>query len=206
MKSLCIMIAVVAFASLLSAQPQQSTDFRITKSVVDAGGTLSTSADFRLTSAFGQPSPLGPQQSADFVLYPGFLSPAAISPLSPIQALVILTEQPDILLAWERIASAHSYKIYRSDDPEFTAAPGNYLTAVADTFFVDEDIITQPPVRYYYIIAASSDFAPPVMQASMKAPALTTKIANAPKTAVKVENKIARPAPDKNPQTVHDKK
>ena len=148
-------IAVCVASSF--AQPSQSENFQITKSVIDAGGAKSSSENFQLVSAFGQPSPLGGQTSESFTLWPGFLTPTvAMSPLSPIQALVIQATSPNVTLAWERIAGANSYTIYRSITAAFTPGPTNFVEAVADTFYV-----TSPTAeRYFYIISASTD-APP---------------------------------------------
>lgn len=147
-----------SLSELVFAQPSQSENFRITKSVIDAGGSASSSENFRLVSAFGQSSPLGAQSSESFTLWPGFLTPLIeISPLSPIQALVIQATPPDVTLAWERITGANSYNIYRSTSAAFTPAPANFVEAVADTFYV-----TAPAAeKYFYIITASTD-APPV--------------------------------------------
>ncbi|MBU0509350.1 hypothetical protein KKH27_11015 [bacterium] len=160
MKSQLLLILLM-LPALAWAQPQQSENFQITKSVIDAGGAASASENFQLVSAFGQPSPLGAQTSESFNLWAGFLTPTvAISPLSPIQALVIQAAQPNVLLAWERIASANSYKIYRDTTAIFTPGPGNYLDAVGDTAYYDATAIGLPPIRHYYIVTASSD-APP---------------------------------------------
>jgi hypothetical protein len=150
--------SVLVTTSLVFAQPQQSENFRITKSVIDAGGAVSSSADFRLTSAFGQPSPLGWQSSADFRLSGGFLSPILlVSPLSPIQDLVIAYAALDAHLNWSSRSGAHSYKIYRDTEAMFTPSPSNFIGATADTFFVDANVLNLPEVRYYYNITASSD-------------------------------------------------
>lgn len=144
--------------ALAWAQPQQSENFRITKSVLDAGGGASTSANFQLYSAFGQPTPVGYQTSANFGLWAGYLSPgAAVSPLSPIQALVIQEQRPSVKLAWPRMTGAASYRIYRALTADFTPGPGNFLAATTDTFYVDANVIPQPAVMYYYSVTSSSD-------------------------------------------------
>jgi hypothetical protein len=120
------LIIAIALAPVLLLAQSSSEDFRITKQVLDAGGAPGSSADFRLVSAYGQPTPIGAQTSQDFVLYAGFLNPAfAVSPLSPIQELVIKQSQPDVILYWEPIAGAASYRIYRSLDPMFIPGPGD---------------------------------------------------------------------------------
>ncbi len=147
----------VLLAEIALAQPQQSEDFRITKSVIDAGGAASVSENFRLVSAFGQPSPLGAQISESFHMWPGFLTPMPeISPLSPIQALVIQSTPPNVALVWERIPSANSYNIYRATSVEFTPGPANFVETVADTFYTATPSATQ----YFYIITASTDTPP----------------------------------------------
>jgi hypothetical protein len=160
MKSILILILMPC---LVLAQPQQSENFHITKAVIDAGGAASSSTDFRLTSAFGQPSPLGWQSSANFKLSGGFLSPIlSVSPLSPIQDLLIWYTTPDAHLNWSSRPGAHSYKIYRGTDALFTPGPSNYFGATADTFFIDVDVLSLPEVRYYYNVTASSE-APTLM-------------------------------------------
>jgi hypothetical protein len=152
--SLLILLLLCAVAW---AQPQQSTDFRMTKSVIDAGGTLSTSTDFRLTSAFGQPSPLGMQSSTNFILSPGFLSPMfSVSPISPIQNLVIRFNRPDIRLDWGRIPGAHSYVVYRDTSTYFTPSASNQIGIAADSFYVDNTVSSLTYWHYYYIVEASS--------------------------------------------------
>lgn len=150
--------AVAAFA-----QPQQSENFRITKSVLDAGGGLSTSANFRLVSAFGQPSPLGEQASANFVLHAGFLSPALeLSPLSPVQALVIQQQGLNAFLSWNAVAGAGLYRIYRSTTPAFVPGPGNLVGSTAGTTFTDSGVISLPALRHYYVITADHGSGPAV--------------------------------------------
>lgn len=153
-----ILICALPCVTAALAQPQQSENFRITKSVLDAGGGASASESFRLYSAFGQPTPIGYQSSVNFGLWAGYLSPgAAISPLSPIQALVIQELQPSIKLAWPRAAGANAYKIYRDINALFTPGPGNYLAATADTYYVDINVVPQPQITHYYIVTASND-------------------------------------------------
>jgi hypothetical protein len=148
-------------------QPQQSANFHITKSVLDASGGSSASANFRLISSVGQPSPVGLQSSATFNLSGGFLSPQfMISPLSPIQDLVIMYMAPDAILHWGRQAGTQSYKIYRATDPLFTPAAGNYVGAAADTVFADVNALSLPDARYYYSVATSSDPAPALLTKS----------------------------------------
>ncbi|MFH1010116.1 MAG: hypothetical protein V1784_02640, partial [bacterium] len=155
MKKTFLLIALMP--ALLFAQ-SSSEDFRITKQVLDAGGAPSSSADFRLVSAYGQPTPIGAQTSADFVLYAGFLNPTfAVSPLSPIQALVILQAQPDVILYWEPIAGANSYKIYRSLDPMFIPGPGDLIGMATDTTYTDVNATTLPNGKYFYNVTASTE-------------------------------------------------
>jgi hypothetical protein len=152
-----LFIALALAPVLLLAQPQQSEDFRITKQVLDAGGAASSSANFQLISAYGQPTPIGAQTSQDFVLYAGFLNPTfAVSPLSPIQELVILQSQPDVILYWEPIVGAASYKIYRSLDPMFIPGPGDYIGTATDTTYTDVNATTLPAGKYFYNVTAST--------------------------------------------------
>jgi hypothetical protein len=130
----------------------------MTKQVLDAGGAASVSETFALYSAYGQPSPIGVQSSETFTLSGGFLSPMfAVSPVSPIQQLVILQDQPDVILFWEPIAGANSYIIYRSDDPMFTPGPLDSIGIVSDTTFTDENAATLPLGNYFYLVTASTE-------------------------------------------------
>jgi len=157
MKKTFVFIVFALVPILLLAQPQQSEDFRITKQVLDAGGAPSTSANFQLVSAYGQPTPIGAQSSADFVLYAGFLNPTfGVSPLSLIQELVIKQFQSDVILYWEPIAGAASYKIYRSLDPMFIPGPGDYIGTATDTTYIDVNATTLPGGKYFYNVAAST--------------------------------------------------
>jgi hypothetical protein len=158
------MMMLVLLPCLVLAQPPQSENFRIAKSVIDAGGAASSSTDFRLTSVLGQPSPLGWQSSSDFRLSGGFLAPMlAISPLSPIQDLVIQYAMPNAILRWGRISGARSYRIYRATNPLFTADTTNRIGVSADTSYADLNILSLTDSRQYYAIRASNE--PPVLLA-----------------------------------------
>ena len=155
------LLSLFAFSAF--AQPQQSENFRITKSVLDAGGGPSTSTNFQLVSVFGQPTPIGLQWSENFVLSAGFLSPIfSVSPLSPIQDLVIM-RQPglsnDMRLDWSAILGATLYTIYRDTNPLFTPAPGNLLGTSATNTFTDVGAVGLPAIKYFYIITSSADGA-----------------------------------------------
>ncbi len=56
---LAFILIALPCAATAFAQPQQSENFLMTKSVFTAGGDVSNSTDFQLVSAFGQPTPLG---------------------------------------------------------------------------------------------------------------------------------------------------
>jgi hypothetical protein len=158
-----LVLALLAWPVL--AQPQQSENFRITKSVIDAAGAQGTSTDFRLYSAFGQSTPVGAQTSADFVLYAGYLSPSfAVSPLSAIQDLVIQVIPPDVHLHWDPIAGAERYKIFRATNVSFVPAESNRIATVADTFYVDVNATTLTGARYYYCVEASNTPHPLIAQ------------------------------------------
>ena len=154
-------ILLLLCVTLAFAQPQQSENFRIAKSVLDAGGGTGTSANFHLVSAFGQPTPIGLSSSANFVLSAGFLSPSfSVSPLSPIQDLVIM-RQPglsnDMRLDWSATAGATTYYIYRDTNPLFTPAPGNQVGTSATNAYLDAGAVGLPAIKYYYIVTSSSD-------------------------------------------------
>jgi hypothetical protein len=136
----CQALFVVALLPVLAlAQPQQSENFRIAKSVLDGGGGPSSSASFQLVSAYAQPSPLGIQTSTNFILSGGFLSPTfEVSPVSPVQALVIQPIGVDVHLCWRPIGGADYYKIYRGFS--------------TDTTFTDIGACLLPAVRYYYAV------------------------------------------------------
>jgi len=168
MKRLLIFqVALLLLPLLVFAQPQQSENFRITKSVLDAGGGLSTSENFRLVSAFGQPTPVGVQSSENFVLSAGFLSPEfLVSPLSPIQDLVIQTLGTTVRLDWGAIASANSYNVYRDSVATFTPDVSHFLGSTADNFFEDATALTLPHTTYYYIVTSSD--SPPALSIKQK--------------------------------------
>jgi len=171
MKKIFLIIAFVLVPVLLLAQPQQSEDFRITKQVLDAGGAPSSSANFQLVSAYGQPTPIGAQTSEEFVLYAGFLNPTfAVSPLSPIQALIIKQSQPDIILYWEPKVGAAAYKIYRSLDPMFIPGPGDYIGTATDTTYTDVNATILPGGKYFYNVTASTEGGGVVAAPPMRPP------------------------------------
>jgi hypothetical protein len=157
-RAMVVCLTILCMTTWAFAQPQQSANFRITKSVLDAGGTASTSQNFRLVSAFGQPSPIGPQSSANFVLYGGFLSPTfAVAPPSPIEALVIRQAQPNVNLYWPPVTSALSYLIYRTTDPLCRPDSMVHVGTTSDTAYVDAGVVNLPPVKYYYYVTSSRE-------------------------------------------------
>ena len=188
MSRICMALLILAWLALpASAQPQQSEDFRITKSVIDAGGAAGASADFRLYSAFGQGTPVGAQTSADFVLYAGYLSPGfAVSSLSAIQDLVILVTPPDVHLNWDPIVGAERYKVFRGTSASFAPEESNRIATVPDTFYVDVNATTLPGTRYFYCLEASNTPHPLIAQP----PAVKSAFAPASK-----RHEEARPAP-----------
>jgi hypothetical protein len=150
----CQALFVVALLPVLAlAQPQQSENFRIAKSVLDGGGGPSSSASFQLVSAYAQPSPLGIQTSTNFILSGGFLSPTfEVSPVSPVQALVIQPIGVDVHLCWRPIGGADYYKIYRSTNVTTLPSPGDSIGFSTDTTFTDIGACLLPAVRYYYAV------------------------------------------------------
>lgn len=149
-------ILVILLPALLFAQ-SSSEHFVLTKSVIDAGGGASASTNFALVSAFGQPTPVGVQSSSNFVLYAGFLSPRLmVSPLSPIQHLVIKEAQPDAVLYWEAIAGAASYSIYRSTLINFVPSPATLIGTSATTTFTDTNVLAGPEVQQYYVVTSTA--------------------------------------------------
>ena len=145
----------------------------MTKQVIDAGGGASSSTNFQLYSAFGQTTPIGVQSSENFTLYAGFLTPTfAVSPLSPIQTLVItidLTQNPPgTILSWQPIPAAISYKIYRDVDSRFIPGAGNLIGTVTGTAFTDAGALGLPLGKYFYSVTASTEHG--VMSAIPPAP------------------------------------
>jgi hypothetical protein len=164
-------LAILILAALSFAQPQQSENFKIAKSVIDAGGAASSSENFKLYSAFGQPTPIGLQSSTDFVLSAGYLSPMfQLSPLSPIQNLVIKYNNPNINLNWGRIAGAASYVIYRDTTALFTPGPTNQIGTASDTFYVDLNAMALPYPRYFYNVESSHASPPSLLSTSKDVP------------------------------------
>lgn len=159
-KPLCLALILLAFATGLMAQPQQSENFRITKSVLDAGGGASSSANFNLVSAFGQPTPVGVQSSANFVLYAGFLTPDfGPGVLNSIDSLVIMRQaglSANMQLDWKAIAGATQYKVYRDTFATFAPTPATLIGTSATTQFVDVGAVSLPlPLKRYYIVTAA---------------------------------------------------
>ena len=152
-------LSVCAFA-----QPQQSENFRITKSVLDAGGGASSSANFQLISAFGQPTPIGVSSSTNFTLHAGFLTPVfGVSPLSPIQDLVIQRVagmSTNVQLDWSAIPGATSYTIYREATPNFVPGPANQIGTSATNSFTDVGAVALPAVKYFYNVTSSAGSSP----------------------------------------------
>lgn len=149
-------ILILLFPALLWAQ-SSSENFTLTKSVMDAGGGASSSANFNLVSAFGQPTPVGVQTSENFTLRAGFLTPVlGVSPLSPIQALVIKESQTDAVLNWEANSGAGSYSVYRDLGINFTPSPANLVGTTTNTTFIDPNVLAGPEAQQYYIVIVNS--------------------------------------------------
>ncbi len=60
---------VLLFLPALSWAQSQSENFTFTKSVIDAGGGASSSANFNLVSAIGQPTPVGCSDQCEFYTF-----------------------------------------------------------------------------------------------------------------------------------------
>lgn len=149
-------LVLIFLPALLWAQ-SQSENFSMSKSVVDAGGGVSSTTNFTLVSAFGQSTPIGVLSSANFNLYASFLTPVLqVSQLSPIQRLVIKEATPDARLYWETRAGAGSYSIHRAPTVEFTPGPGNFVATVTDTFYTDAGVLDGPAMQQYYIVIANN--------------------------------------------------
>jgi len=149
-------LLLFVFPALLWAQ-SSSENFTLTKSVIDAGGGASLSENFGLTSAFGQPTPVGLQYSENFSLSAGFLSPLlGVSPLSPIQRLVIKESQPDAILFWEAITGAGTYSVYRDAGSNFTPGPGNLIGTTSATTFTDTNVFAGPEIQQFYIVVVNA--------------------------------------------------
>jgi hypothetical protein len=166
-KMLILIVGILMGVTAALAQPQQSANFRITKSVLDAGGAASTSTNFRLVSAFGQPTPIGISSSTNFTLSAGFLSPVfAASPLSPIQNLVIIRQSAsnNMKLDWGAISGATLYTIYRDVTPTFTPGPTNQLGTSATNTFTDVNAVTLPATKYFYIVTSTGGSSPAAIE------------------------------------------
>jgi hypothetical protein len=159
MKRKLLVLLLLSAVSLSFAQPQQSANFKITKSVIDGGGGASTSTNFRLTSAYGQPTPVGAGSSSNFVLYSGFLSPS-FSPgsLNPIDDLVIqrVGITNDVKLTWNPISGATAYQIYRAGNSGFVPSGANQIGSATDTTYTDVGVVATAPTQLFYIVTASA--------------------------------------------------
>jgi hypothetical protein len=168
-----LLAAIISYGPTVFAQPQQSENFRIAKSVLDAGGGASTSTNFRLTSAFGQPTPIGVSSSTSFVLSAGFLSPQfAASPLSPIQDLVIkrAPASNNVQLDWSAISGATLYTVYRDVTPTFTPSPSNQIGTSATNSFTDVNAVNLPAIKYFYNVTSSPGSSPGLARAPENSP------------------------------------
>lgn len=133
-----------------------SENYTITHSVVASTGETSTSENYALVCTIGQATPPGISTSDSFTLHAGFLHPTfAVSPLSPIQDLVIKEMQPDVFLMWGAIPGAAVYNIYRDTESIFTPTPATLLDTTEDPFYTDVGIIAAGTDRYFYIITST---------------------------------------------------
>ena len=69
-----ILVAFLCASTFAIAQPQESPNYHLNKSVLDAGGLTFASPSYQLTSSIGQSTPLGAQTSPNYQLYAGFMS------------------------------------------------------------------------------------------------------------------------------------
>ncbi len=149
-------IFVLLFIPLLVLAESSSENFVLTRSVIDAGGGSSSSESFEQVSAFGQSIPIGSQTSENFSLSAGFIHPVfMVSPLSPIQELVIKENQPNIDLWWEAILGAGTYSIYRDTLSGFTPSEFNFIGSTSGSSYTDTGITATPAEQYYYIVTSS---------------------------------------------------
>jgi hypothetical protein len=128
--------------------------------VLDAGGGASSSANFQLVSAFGQPTPVGVQTSTNFTLYAGFLTPDfGVGVLNSIDSLVVMRVaglSANIQLDWKAIAGATQYKVYRDVTPTFSPSPATLIGTSATTQYVDVGALGLPlPDKRFYIVTAA---------------------------------------------------
>lgn len=79
-----------------------------------------------------------------------------VSPLSPIQQLVIKEAQPDAILYWEPISGATSYAIHRAGDAAFTPDQSTLIGTTSGTTFTDANVLAGPFESRYYIVIANS--------------------------------------------------
>lgn len=148
---------IILIVPMILWAQSSSENFTLTKSVIDAGGGAASSANFNLVSAYGQPTPVGLQSSANFTLSAGFLSPRLmVSPLSPIQRLVIKESQPDALLSWETIAGAASYSVHRGTTYNFVPSQSNLIGTTTTTSYTDTNVLAGPEVQQYYVVISNA--------------------------------------------------
>ncbi len=66
-------LILIIIMSVGTANAQSSTNYKMQKDVLDAGGALSTSMNFKLDDAAGQPSAIGNSSSTNYSLSAGYL-------------------------------------------------------------------------------------------------------------------------------------
>ena len=70
-----ILAFCTAFAVGVSAE-MQSDNYRIPSTVISSGGTSMESANYQMTSTFGQSSAIGQSSSSSYIAYAGFWQPS----------------------------------------------------------------------------------------------------------------------------------
>jgi hypothetical protein len=148
-------------SSLLSCgRSRQSENFTMTKSVMDAGGGVSSSSEsFQSRVGLWSADPgWRAVERRTSLCTRDFLSPdtASVSPLSPIQNLTIKDSGQDAVLRWEAISGAGSYSVYRDLGLNFVPGPGNLIGTTSNTTFTDTAVLSGPALQQYYIVIVNN--------------------------------------------------
>ncbi|NQS98744.1 MAG: CotH kinase family protein [candidate division Zixibacteria bacterium] len=100
--------------------------------------------------SYGRNPDGGPEWKTFIPSTPGFSNHTPSVP--QIEDLTISIEGSTVRLAWNHVAMATSYKIYRSSEPYFTPSPENFLAEMTEPEYVDYGIVNVSHNTFYCVV------------------------------------------------------
>jgi hypothetical protein len=133
-------------------EPPASASYAIPKSVFGSGGGPKTATSYKLQGTNGQPSGVSALASSSYRLRSGYWSELAC-PLAELAAAPrISVSASSVTLAWDAVAGASAYRIYRGAEPYFPL--GVPYGSTTSTVWTDSAGAGDPLINYTYVVRA----------------------------------------------------